>query len=287
MDVCIGTSQNPSTKFPLLVTLPDSAYPDVLPFHLVIWKPSSKETLPSRGWLVCAPVAQESVAPVLVNGRRLVPPTVNSHNPERKHRVSSSSAHWLSPGDIIQLGSSGCCRFRIWPGPNPPPPPKPPSLVSSVTSSTGFRPNGSEKLSVTTSNCSHQQSQYSVRKAQTPQQPHRQPQHSHNQSQTRDYQHHNRPNSMESARSDFSNSTNTTTTTGTCSIPSTLEADSTDNRQRSHFVSPSPSLKEHVIVANPLLAFSMITPKLKCYCVLLEPKSELVSKSMNSRNATF
>ncbi|VUZ43302.1 unnamed protein product, partial [Hymenolepis diminuta] len=256
--VCVGTSQNPSSKFPLLVTLPGNSYQDVIPFHIVIWQPSSKETSSSRGWLVCAPVAQESLAPVLVNGRRLVSPTVNSHDSERKHRISTSNAHWLAPGDIIQLGSSGRCRFCIWPGPNPPPPPKPPSLVSSVASPTGFKPNGSDKLSVATPNCSPHHSQYSLRKAQTPQQPHRQLHHSHHQSQARIYQHyheHNysnghRPDSMESARSDFSDSTNTAITTESCSVPSTLEADSVDSRQRSHFVPPSPSLREHVIVAS-------------------------------------
>lgn len=145
----MGTSLQPSSKFPLLVTLPGNVYPEVIPFHLVIWQPSAKKNPSSRGWLICAPVAQESLAPVLVNGRRLVSPPYHPFSSERKYRVpSSSNTHFLAPGDIIQLGSSGRCRFHIWPGPNPPPPPKPSPLLPSMTSSIGSRVNGSDKLSV-------------------------------------------------------------------------------------------------------------------------------------------
>ena len=153
--MCVGTSQQPSTKFPLLVTLPLNAHPDVIPFHVVIWQPqetisptensATSPHITSRCWLACAPVAHESLAPVHVNGRRLALPTLRPFSSDCRPLQPISTLHWLAPGDTIQLGSSGRSRFRIWPGPNPPSPPKssPP-----LSPSSGARTNGPKKLTV-------------------------------------------------------------------------------------------------------------------------------------------
>lgn len=156
----MGTSLQPSTKFPLLVTLPVNVHPEVIPFHVVIWQPQETTTInitghtssrcSPRGWLACAPVAHETLAPVLVNGRLLTLPSFRPFISDREPRLDQQptlAVHWLAPGDVIQLGSGGCSRFRIWPGPSPPPPPKPPSLLS-TTGAIRCRTTTTSKLSV-------------------------------------------------------------------------------------------------------------------------------------------
>uniref|UniRef100_A0A5K3EQF8 Afadin n=1 Tax=Mesocestoides corti TaxID=53468 RepID=A0A5K3EQF8_MESCO len=199
--VCVGTSLQPSTKFPLLVTLPLNVYPDVAPFHLVVWQPrvTSGQSSPrcsSRSWLACAPVAN---TPVFVNGHRLNLSGFRPYSLDRRrqftHQTSSlaqeSAVHWLTPGDVIQLGSGERCRFRIWPGRSPPPLPNIPSLASTSR----FRVNGINKLVVPTytSNCHQHQS--GRLKVQANQQYHRHRQH---------HQQKHRPISIDSTKSDLS-----------------------------------------------------------------------------------
>ncbi|VDM16845.1 unnamed protein product [Hydatigera taeniaeformis] len=254
--VCVGTSLQPSTKFPLLVTLPVSVHPEVIPFHVVIWHPQETTTghTPSRcsprGWLACAPVAHEALAPVLVNGRLLTIPSFRPFTSYRKPRLDQQSplaVHWLAPGDIIQLGSGGRSRFRIWPGPSPPPPPKPSSLPS-TTSAAGRRSTTTNKLSVSTPTSARSKCQSSGVKTQTPQ--------LRQQQQHRSHQHHfqthyntRRPTSMESAKSDLSDTTTSSSLPLSPTPPSTMEMEATKTPRES-LPASSPSCRTPSLVAS-------------------------------------
>lgn len=255
-EVCVGTSLQPSTKFPLLVTLPVNVHPEVIPFHVVIWQPQETTTTShtssrcsSRDWLACAPVAHETLAPVLVNGRLLTLPPFRPFSSDRKLRLDQQptlAAHWLAPGDVIQLGSGGCSRFRIWPGPSPPPTPKPASLLS-TTGATGRQTIVNNKLSVSTPTSGRNKCQPGGVKTQTPQLHRRHQSHQHHSH----YQtHHNsRPTSMESTKSDLSDTTTSSSLPLSPTSPSTVEMEPTKTPRES-LLTPSPSCRTPSFVAS-------------------------------------
>ncbi|KAL5962223.1 Afadin [Taenia solium] len=258
--VCVGTSLQPSTKFPLLVTLPVNVHPEVIPFHLVIWQPQETTTTGNtssrcspRGWLACAPVAHETLAPVLVNGRLLTLPSFRPFNSDYKLRLDQqliSAVHWLAPGDVIQLGPGGRSRFRIWPGPSPPPPPKPPFLLS-ATGAAGRQTTTTSKLSVSTPISGRSKCQPSEVKTQTPQL-HQQQKHRQHRSHHHHYQtHHNsrRPTSMESTKSDLSDTTTSSSLPLSPTPPSTVEMEAT-KMPRESLLTSSPSCRTPSLVAS-------------------------------------
>ncbi|KAL5106475.1 Afadin [Taenia crassiceps] len=256
--VCVGTSLRPSTKFPLLVTLPVNVHPEVIPFHVVIWQPQETTITTTghtsrcspRGWLACAPVAHETLAPVLVNGRLLTLPSFQPFSSDRKSSLDQQPTlafHWLAPGDVIQLGAGGCSRFRIWPGPSPPPPPKP-SFLLPATGALGCRSTTTSKLSVSTPISGRHKCQPSGAKTQTPQlHQHRQHRSHHHHYQT----HHNsrRPTSMESTKSDLSDTTTSSSLPLSPTPPSIVETEATKMPRESLPMS-SPSCRTPSIVTG-------------------------------------
>ncbi|BHF75863.1 Myeloid lymphoid or mixed-lineage leukemia (trithorax, ) [Sparganum proliferum] len=132
--VYIGTAPYPTPETPQLVSLPPSLHPEVCAIHLVIWQPARVREIcrdvearssprGPRAWLACTPCTAN--APVFVNGRRLLPATEPPRSSESRQRSNHShslrgkvTAHWLGPGDVIQLGN-GSSRFRVWAGARP------------------------------------------------------------------------------------------------------------------------------------------------------------------------
>uniref|UniRef100_A0A0X3PXU4 Afadin n=1 Tax=Schistocephalus solidus TaxID=70667 RepID=A0A0X3PXU4_SCHSO len=132
--VYIGTAPYPTAETPQLVSLPPSLHPEVCAIHLVIWQPARVHELcrnvearssprGPRAWLACTPCTAN--APVFVNGRRLLPATEPPRSSASRQQLNHSqslrgkvTAHWLGPGDVIQLGN-GSSRFRVWAGARP------------------------------------------------------------------------------------------------------------------------------------------------------------------------
>ncbi|KAF5404130.1 Afadin, partial [Paragonimus heterotremus] len=119
--VCIGTAPTPDFAHPFLVTLPLPLWPGVELHHLIIWRPpvppgissakaASDATTRRGGWLACRPCLKsnscgaEQFSKVYVNNR-LLTPTPENH----------ACVYWLSPGDILHLGTGRRC-LKIWPG---------------------------------------------------------------------------------------------------------------------------------------------------------------------------
>ncbi|KAF8566310.1 hypothetical protein P879_05261, partial [Paragonimus westermani] len=135
--VCIGTAPTPDFAHPFLVTLPSPLWPGVELHHLIIWRPpvppgvssakaASDATTRRGGWLACRPCLRsnscgtEQFSKVYVNNR-LLTPTPENH----------ACVYWLSPGDILHLGTGRRC-LKIWPGNGSKQPAKPTLVTGSL-----------------------------------------------------------------------------------------------------------------------------------------------------------
>ncbi|CAH8497419.1 unnamed protein product [Dicrocoelium dendriticum] len=120
--VCVGTVCSPDAAHPYIVTLPACFWPGVELHHLIIWRPpvppgitsamaAAEATTRRGGWLACRPcmrlapgTGKQMFAQVFVNNQPLVQTAENQ-----------ACVYWLSPGDVIRLGSGRRC-LKIWPG---------------------------------------------------------------------------------------------------------------------------------------------------------------------------
>ena len=116
LQVCIGTATEPSSITPYLVTLPVAEWPDVAPYHIIIWRPpiprgtsstrAAVDAIKGRGgWLACRPYPRQHF--------KLPQPKVYIN--DECLNISADTIYWLTPGDVLRLGE-GSKRLKIWPG---------------------------------------------------------------------------------------------------------------------------------------------------------------------------